>query len=57
MLRERGIRMAKVYREANLVSHELAKLGGVQHRTESWFQNYLQGDAETIISDCNSVDI
>jgi hypothetical protein len=49
--------MAKVYREANLVSHELAKLGGVQHRTGSWFQNYLQGDAETIISDCNSVDI
>ncbi|KAK1642061.1 hypothetical protein QYE76_059866 [Lolium multiflorum] len=57
MLREREIRIAKVYREANLVSHELAKLGRVQHRTESWFQTYPQEIAEGIVSDCNSMNI
>jgi hypothetical protein len=57
MLRERGIRMAKVYREANIVSQELAKLGRVQRRTEPQFQNYLQDIAEAIISNCNPVDI
>jgi prefoldin subunit 5 len=50
ILREREIRIAKVYREANLVSHELAKLGRVQRRTESWVQNYPQDIAKAIVT-------
>lgn len=57
LLRERGAKMAKVYRQANSVSHGLAKIGRVHRRTKTLFQNYPQDIAEAIASDCISIDL
>jgi hypothetical protein len=55
--RERDITLAKVYREANIASHVLAKLGRVGGRTETWFDNFPPEIAEAIAMDCNSIVI
>jgi hypothetical protein len=41
-LRERDIPIAKILHEANCASHELAKIGRVEGRTETWLIVSLQ---------------
>lgn len=51
--RERDISVIKVSREANMASHELAKLGLVKHRTAVWLMDFPSEIAEAIAHDCN----
>jgi ribonuclease HI len=53
LLRERESSLAKINREANVVSHELAKLGRMQGRTEFWLRDYPREVAVAVASDCN----
>jgi hypothetical protein len=55
LLRERDVRIIKINREANCVSHELAKLGRVLGRTGTWFSSFPPEVAQAIHSDCNSI--
>jgi hypothetical protein len=55
--RERDITLAEVYREANIASHALAKLGRVGGRTETWFENLPPEIGKAIDMDCNSIMI
>jgi hypothetical protein len=54
-MRERDIRMAKAFRETNVVSHKLANLGRVHRRSEVWTGNFPQDIAAAITYDCNSI--
>jgi hypothetical protein len=38
LLRERDTKLVKIHRDANQVSHELAKVGRVQGRTGNWYE-------------------
>jgi ribonuclease HI len=53
LIRERDVVIKKVSREANTASHELAKVGRVQGRTELWLSNVPQTVAVAIANDCN----
>jgi ribonuclease HI len=53
LLRERDVKIVKIGREANTVSHELAKLGRIQGRTGFWLSNVPQDIALAIANDCN----
>jgi hypothetical protein len=53
LLRERDVKIVKISREANIVSHELAKLGRIQGRTDFWLNNAPQDIALAIANDCN----
>jgi hypothetical protein len=53
LLRERNTALAKIQRDANRVSHELAKVGRVQGRTETWVQNLPSEVAKAVSLDCN----
>jgi hypothetical protein len=55
LLRERNIQLVKINRYANNASHELAKIGKVQGRTEFWLGDFPAEIAATILYDCNSV--
>ena len=44
---------ARISRDVNLVSHELARIGRVQSRTELWLRDFPQEIAEAISNDCN----
>jgi hypothetical protein len=46
--------MAKIGRVANGVSHELAKIGRTQKRTEVWLANFPVEVAKANTHDCNS---
>jgi ribonuclease HI len=52
-LREREIKIAKISRDVNVASHELAKLGRVHGRTEVWFSSHPPEIAEALSNDCN----
>lgn len=51
---ERGTRIAKIGRGANVVSHVLAKIGRAEKRTEVWFANFPLEVAKAASDDCNS---
>jgi ribonuclease HI len=53
LLRERGSRLAKISRDANMVSHGLAQLGKVHGRTQVWLHESPSEVTEAITSDCN----
>jgi ribonuclease HI len=53
LIRERDVSVLQVSREANMVSHELAKLGRVQARTEFWLRDAPQEIAMAMNLDCN----
>ncbi|KAK1660876.1 hypothetical protein QYE76_049035 [Lolium multiflorum] len=53
LIQERDIEIGKVCREANTASHELAKFGRVQGRSEFWLSNVPQTVAEAMANDCN----
>jgi hypothetical protein len=53
-MREREIRVVKIYCEANCASHELAKLGRVHGTTRKWLRESPQEIAEVLSHDCNS---
>jgi hypothetical protein len=53
LLKERDVKMAKVHRDANRASHELARWSRVQGRTEAWVRNFPQEVAKAVLSDCN----
>jgi hypothetical protein len=53
LLRERGSNIVKISRDSNRVSHELAKLGRVHHRTAVWLRNYPPEVKDAIAFDCN----
>jgi hypothetical protein len=48
------IQIAKINREANVVSHALAKLGRVKHRPAVWHRNFPTEIERAITDDCNS---
>jgi hypothetical protein len=56
-LRERDIPIAKILREANCASHELAKIGRVEGRTETWLDSFPSDFAMAVAVDCNSTMI
>jgi ribonuclease HI len=51
---DRNSRLVKIGREANLASHELAKLARVHGRTNVWLGISPPEIADVIASDCNS---
>jgi hypothetical protein len=53
LLQERNTPLAKIHRDANQASHELAKVGRVQGRTETWVQNMPPEVAKAVLLDCN----
>jgi ribonuclease HI len=53
LLRERGTVIVKINRAVNTVSHDLAKIGRVEHRTAVWLRNFPQEIAEAIANDYN----
>jgi hypothetical protein len=53
LLRERDINVIKISRDANRVSHELAKLGRVSRRTAAWLVDFPQEINQAIEHDCN----
>jgi hypothetical protein len=55
LFRERETRIAKIGREANAVSHELARLGRVVQRTELWLTSFPTEIAKAMSDDCNSI--
>lgn len=55
LLRERDIKIAKVSREVNVVSHELAKLSRVTSRTEFWLSDVPQEVTEAVAFDWNLI--
>jgi hypothetical protein len=55
MMQERSTRIAKIGREANVVSHELARIGRVQNRTEFWLASAPPEIAKAIEHDRNSI--
>jgi ribonuclease HI len=56
-LRESDIPIAKILHEANCASHELAKIGRVEGRTETWFDSFPSDNAMAVAVDCNSAMI
>jgi ribonuclease HI len=57
LIMERDIAVIKVSRDANMVSHELAKLGRVYHRNAEWFADHPREAAAAMALDCNPVTI
>jgi hypothetical protein len=55
LLRERETNVLSINRQANGVSHELAKLGRVQGRTEFWVQNFPREVSNAVILDLRSI--
>jgi hypothetical protein len=57
LLRERDTKLVKISRDANNASHELAKLGRIQGKTEMSLGAPLPEIAEIIVSKCNPASI
>jgi hypothetical protein len=55
LLGEMNSSIAKIGREENKASHELAQMGRVQGRTEVWLGNFPSELSATLAEDCNSV--
>jgi ribonuclease HI len=55
LLRERESRITKISREANVASHELARLARVNEHSEMWLGDYPPDIAEALARDCNPV--
>jgi ribonuclease HI len=55
LLKERGTRVAQISRDVNQVSHELAKLGRIQHRAELWLRGHPDEVANAMNMDCNPI--
>jgi hypothetical protein len=55
LLKERNFPLVKVSRDVNMVSHELARLGRVDRRTELWLPDSPEEVASAIAVDCNLV--
>jgi ribonuclease HI len=53
LIRERDCNVYRISRDANSASHELAKLGRVQGRSQLWLHACPPELAETIAKDCN----
>jgi hypothetical protein len=53
LLRERNFSIVKMSRDVNMASHELARLGRVQKRTQVWLMDSPQEIAAVITNDCN----
>jgi RNA polymerase subunit RPABC4/transcription elongation factor Spt4 len=53
LLRERNFPLVKVSQNVNMVSHELARLGRVDRRTELWLLDFPKEIARAIAVDCN----
>jgi hypothetical protein len=57
LLKERGSSLAKISRDANGASHELARLGRVHHRTQVWLMEFPVEISDAIAFDCNSLKV
>ena len=47
--------VARIDREINVVSHELAKMGRARPRTAVWLGNVPEEIAHHVAHDCNSI--
>ena len=52
LIRERGTTITKISRDANKVSHELARMGKVQSRTAVWARSFPLELAAVVAKDC-----
>jgi ribonuclease HI len=57
LLRERDCRITKINREANVASHELARLARVNEHSEMSLGDYPPDIAEALARDCNPVTV
>jgi ribonuclease HI len=57
LLSVRGSRLVKISRDINHVSHELAKLGRVQGRTQVWLCDFPPEIATVLARDCTTVNV
>jgi hypothetical protein len=55
LIRERDVNLARVDRNANRVSHELARFGRVNARTHFWLGTFPLEIGQYIASDCNPI--
>jgi hypothetical protein len=55
LLRKRGTILAKISRDVNAVSHELAKIDRCQQRTELWPTGFPPKIAQSVETDCNPI--
>lgn len=53
VIKERGTKTASINRDANGASHELARTGRVQNRTEVWLRSFPQEISRAVDFDCN----
>jgi hypothetical protein len=53
LLKESNIKLDKVSHDANVASHELAKIGRIEHRSAVWFVDLPLTVSRAIIQDCN----
>ena len=57
LIKEREIGLAKISRDANAVSHELAKIGRVQARTAFWLSDLPQEIAAAVSNGCTPTPV
>uniref|UniRef100_A0ACD5U5F7 Uncharacterized protein n=1 Tax=Avena sativa TaxID=4498 RepID=A0ACD5U5F7_AVESA len=55
LMRERVTSIARISRDANIVSHELAKYGRGEPRMAVWLSNFPQEVCRYITADCNPI--
>jgi hypothetical protein len=54
LLKERNFALVKISRDANVASHELARVGRVvYHRAQVWLMNFPVESSDAITNDCN----
>jgi hypothetical protein len=54
---ERVISISKIHRKENDASHQLARVGMVENRTQVWLGSAPEGILDRIIRDCNVTHI
>ena len=57
LIQERGIKLARISRDANGASHELARMGSVLARTAFWPRGFPQEISGAVSDDCNPTPV
>jgi ribonuclease HI len=55
LIRERAVKVSRVGRDKNCVSHELARIGRVDQKTELWLGDFPPEIRQHIDTDCNFI--
>jgi hypothetical protein len=57
LLKERNSALVKISHDANVASHELARLGRVYRRAQVWLMDFPMEISDAITNDCNSLKV